>query len=309
MKVLLAEDSRANQMLIRAYVEEAGHEVVIAENGLQAVNMFENEQPDLVILDVTMPVMDGIEAAKEIRKLTDSEQGWIPIVFLSAMTDSNDIVRAIDAGGDDYLTKPIDSIVLNAKLRAMQRIAEMRQELQKANRELKLITEKDGLTGLANRRHFDAAMLKEVKRCARTKKPLSIVMCDIDKFKLFNDNYGHQSGDDCLRAVSNAMKVVAKRPGDLVARYGGEEFAIILPETDLAGAQKIAELLRTVVNRLAVPHAFSSTADHVTISLGVASSQPQKGDDRDEVIHLLIESADQRLYRAKEQGRNRVVAD
>lgn len=307
MKVLLAEDSRSNQMLIRAYIEEAGHQVITVDNGQQAVDAFRAERPDLVILDVTMPIKDGIEAAKDIHKLSNSVQDWVPIIFLSGMSQSQDIARGIDAGGDDYLIKPIDAVVLNVKLRAMERIAAMREQLHKANRELKMMSVKDGLTGLFNRRHFDETMEKELKRAERSSTPLSLILCDIDHFKLYNDNYGHLGGDDCLKAVAKAMMKVSIRPGDIAARYGGEEFAFILPDTDLQGAQVIAESIRQAIAGLAITHEHSSATEHVTLSCGVASVQPQKHQDLTALTRVLIETADQGLYRAKENGRNQVA--
>ncbi|MBE0439717.1 MAG: diguanylate cyclase [Gammaproteobacteria bacterium] len=306
MKVLLAEDSRSNQMLIKACIEDAGHEVVTANNGQEAIDAFIDDRPDLVLLDVVMPVKDGIETAREIKQLTEQDNDWIPIVFLSAMADAKDIEKAIDAGGDDYLVKPIDAIVLNAKLRAMKRIAKMRHQLHKANLELKLMASRDGLTGLANRRHFDEMLIKELKRSARLKTPLSLILCDIDFFKLFNDNYGHQGGDDCLKAVAKKMQETVKRPGDVLARYGGEEFAVILPETDLAGATHIAKQLKAAIEQLAMPHAYSSVADYVTLSLGVACVDTVDTNFI-EIIRTLIERADKGLYQAKTQGRNQVV--
>ncbi len=307
MKILLADDSRTNQMLIRAYSEEAGHQVEVVDDGQQAVDAFEKERPDLVIMDVNMPVKNGIDATKDIRKLTSLDNDWVPIIFLSGMSESDDIVLGLDAGGDDYLSKPIDARVLAAKLRAMGRISDMRHELSKLNRELKLISVKDGLTGLANRRHFDEVMEKELKRSVRTKTELSLILCDIDQFKLYNDNYGHQGGDDCLKSVAGALINVSNRSGDLAARYGGEEFAFILPETDLQGAKIIAESIRKAVESLAIPHEKSSVGTYVTLSCGVNSILPQQEQDIAVITRELIEVADQNLYKAKEAGRNQVV--
>jgi len=307
MKVLLAEDSKTNQILIRAYIEEAGHEIVIVKDGQEAVDRFSNERPDLVLMDIIMPIKDGIEAAQEIRAQCEQEGDWVPIIFLSAMTESKDIARAIDAGGDDYLTKPVEAIVLNAKLRAMQRIADMRHQLQQANRELRMMTVRDGLTGIANRRHFDEVISKEVKRAMRTGTSVALVMCDIDFFKPYNDNYGHQSGDDCLKYVARTIAKVSKRPGDLVARYGGEEFALVLPETDLSGALAIAEDVRNAVDVLNLSHGYSLAADHVTISGGVMAISPSKGDEIEAIVKQLIKTADKGLYQAKELGRNQIA--
>jgi diguanylate cyclase (GGDEF)-like protein len=309
MKVLLAEDSRTNQMLISSYIEEFGHQVVIVGDGQAAVEAFKQERPDLILMDVIMPVLDGIEAARKIRAMCKENHDWIPIIFLSALSNSNDIAKGIEAGGDDYLSKPVDSIVLNAKLTAMARIADMHEQLDEANRKLTLISAKDGLTGLYNRRHFDEVMGKEFKVVRRIKKPLSVILCDIDHFKAFNDNYGHQGGDDCLKMVAEALQKAVNRPGDMVARYGGEEFVIVLPETVLAGATKIAEIVRQAIENLAIIHAYSSTSEYVTISAGVATMmEVDVGADMEAAIRELIETADKGLYMAKEQNRNCVCS-
>ena len=307
MKVLLADDSSSSRMLIRAYAEESGHQVITVDDGQQAVDAFRQQRPDLVLLDINMPIKNGIDAAKEIRKQTDSEQDWVPIIFLSAMSEPESIALGIDAGGDDYLTKPIDAIVLNAKLRAMERIAKMRLQLQKANHDLKMMAVKDGLTGLFNRRHFDETMSRELKRASRSSTPLSLILCDIDHFKSYNDNYGHQGGDDCLIAVANAMMTISIRPGDLAARYGGDEFCFILPDTDLCGAKIIAESMRQTINSLAISHPNASVVEKVTLSFGVATIQPQKDQNIEALMRVLIETADQGLYWAKKHGRNQVA--
>lgn len=307
MKVLLADDSSSSRKLIRAYTEEAGHQVITVDNGQQVVDAFREQRPDLVLLDVNMPIKDGIEAAKEIRMLTDSEQDWVPIIFLSAISQPEAIAQGIDAGGDDYLTKPIDAVVLNAKLRAMERIANMRLQLHQANRDLKMMAVKDGLTGLFNRRHFDETMLRELKRATRSSSPLSLILCDIDNFKSYNDKYSHQGGDDCLRVIANAMMKVSVRPGDLAARYSGDKFSFILPDTDLRGAQIMAESMRQTVASLAISHADSSVKDHVTLSFGVATIQPQKDQSIEVLMRVMIETADQGLSRAKHNGRNQVA--
>jgi diguanylate cyclase (GGDEF)-like protein len=309
MKVLLAEDSRANQLLISTYIQEFGHEVIAVDNGKEAVDAFRNERPDLVLMDVTMPIMDGYQATTEIRKLSAEIDDWVPIIFLSALTQPDDIAKGIEFGGDDYLTKPIEPVILNAKLIAMSRISKMRNKLEKVNQRLKILTVQDPLTGIANRRHFNTIFEKEFKRALRNSKPISIIMCDIDYFKLFNDNYGHQQGDSCIQRVAKSLAKIAKRPNDLVARYGGEEFVILLPETDLEGAEFVANLLLKRVSNEHIEHKYSLVADHVTMSIGAYSVLPDRADDFDKAMENLLKVADNNLYLAKQRGRNQVAAE
>jgi diguanylate cyclase (GGDEF)-like protein len=309
MKVLLAEDSRANQLLISTYIQEFGHEVIAVDNGKEAVDAFRNERPDLVLMDVTMPIMDGYQATTEIRKLSAEIDDWVPIIFLSALTQPDDIAKGIEFGGDDYLTKPIEPVILNAKLIAMSRISKMRNKLEKVNQRLNILTVQDPLTGIANRRHFNTIFEKEFKRALRNSKPISIIMCDIDYFKLFNDNYGHQQGDSCIQRVAKSLAKIAKRPNDLVARYGGEEFVILLPETDLEGAEFVANLLLKRVSNEHIEHKYSLVADHVTMSIGAYSVLPDRADDFDKAMENLLKVADNNLYLAKQRGRNQVAAE
>jgi diguanylate cyclase (GGDEF)-like protein len=274
---------------------------------LAAIEVFSREKPDIILLDVIMPGIDGIETATRIRAL-EAKGEWTPIIFLSAMTSDEDLERGITAGGDDYIYKPVSEVVLGAKIRAMQRIIQMRtaliattRQLDSANQELKRLSASDGLTGIANRRCFDETLTREWRRARRTKSSVALIMCDVDHFKLYNDTYGHQGGDDCLRNVARAICSVMDRPADIAARYGGEEFAVILPDTPVGGALVVAEKIRHAIHAMNMPHSASSFSK-VTLSLGIAAFAPEG----DEPQQFLIERADRALYRAKHAGRDRV---
>ena len=222
---------------------------------------------------------------------------------MSFLLQFKNFVKGIDAGGDDYLPKPITQRVLSAKLRAMARIADMRKELEAASADLRRLSSIDGLTQLYNRRHFDETLELEWSRSSRTKEPLSLILCDIDHFKAFNDNYGHVAGDDALVRTGKTIMNTLQRPSDLPARYGGEEFAVILPSTPAVGAMVVAEQLRIAMDTIAIPHAFSDAAHIVTMSIGVSTYYPQHS----KAGHIeLLDAADRGLYRAKNKGRNRI---
>jgi diguanylate cyclase (GGDEF)-like protein len=308
MKVLLAEDSLSLLLSTKAMIEAEGHTVVTARDGKEALLLFKEEQPDLVILDIMMPQIDGYEVAAAIR--THLQDDWIPIIFLSGSNECEDIAKGIRIGADDYVTKPVSKILLNAKLSAMQRIADMRQrlvsvtqDLENANNELQAISFRDVQTGIASRRHFEEALEREWGRAQRLQSPIGLVIADLDHFKKYNDQYGRLKGDECLAKVAMALQGSARRPTDLVARYGGEEFAVILPETDEDGGMHVAEGLNMAVWRLQIPHAESAIVEHVTLSVGCASHIPVPGED----VQLLIAAADEALYEAKRQGRNRSI--
>lgn len=307
MKILIVEDSRSNLALLKAYIERLGATVFVAETGTLALAQFADQRPDLVLLDVVLPDIDGFVVAERIRA-SEKPGEWTPIIFLSSLGDDANIEKGIAAGGDDYLHKPVSEIVLGAKIRAMQRLILMRtsllamtRKLDAANQELTRISSSDGLTGLANRRFFDEAISVEWRRARRNSNPVAILMCDVDYFKLYNDTYGHQAGDECLRRIAGALTRHAERPSDVVARYGGEEFAVILPETTIGGALMVAEKIRASVRELGITH-DSSPHGIATLSIGIASAAPGFDNPPDD----LIAGADRALYRAKNEGRDRV---
>jgi len=312
MKVLLIEDTVTSATIVCQLLDKMGLEWVHARDGASGIEAFKEVRPDLVLLDVIMPGMDGFEAARRIRQL-EKDGEWTPIIFLSAKTGDDDLERGIAVGGDDYLAKPVSGAVLRAKICAMQRIAQMRcsllvltRKLDDANRELTRLSSVDGLTGVANRRVFDATLLREWRRSARVGSTISLLVIDVDCFKQFNDAYGHQVGDECLKAVARALDGTSRRPADLVARYGGEEFAVVLPETAEDGARIVAEAMREAVESLGITHRFSSAARVVTVSVGVATTRPERCDEAG--FARLLKSADEALYGAKRAGRNRVLA-
>ena len=284
-------------------------EPVAVESGEKALELFAAEPPSLVLLDVNMAGIDGYETARRMRAA--HPEAWVPIIFLSSSEYDQDLERAIESGGDDYLVKPVSAVVLSAKIRALQRLDKMHQrvlelskDLTTANQRLETLSQQDGLTGVGNRRAFDYRIPLQLAHAARQKEPLSVVLCDVDQFKAFNDHYGHPAGDECLKQVAAALAHSCKRTTDLVARYGGEEFALLLPATPQEGALKVIDVARAELARLAIPHATSQVAGVVTFSAGLASYEA----GRDAHPEALVKRADEALYKAKHLGRNRTVA-
>lgn len=308
MKILVIENTLTALTVVCQQLKKLGLTPIPARDGTTGLERFELDHPDLVLLDVSLPDMDGIQVARRIRS-GEAQSEWTPIIFLTARAGDRDIEEAINAGADDYLIKPVSEVVLGAKVRAMQRLVQMRyslvvlsSRLDEANRELQRLSSVDGLTGIANRRTFDEVLEREWRRCRRSSLPLTLFIGDVDFFKQYNDGHGHQAGDECLRAVAQCLADFVHRPGDLVARYGGEEFAAILPETDLGGALSLADAMRRGIEALGIPHHKSAVSPFVTMSMGVACMHA--GDDVP--ADALLRKADEALYTAKHAGRNRV---
>lgn len=309
MKILLVEDSRAVAALMAERLRALGYEVGIAENGKVALERYREAAPDLVLMDIEMPVMNGFEATSRIRAFESTQQwAWTPIVFLTASDTLENLVTAIEAGGDDFLAKNVPEAVLQAKMKAMSRIALLRRRLAVANRKLEELASRDGLTGLCNRRAMDLHVDAAWADALRLGLPFALLMLDVDHFKNFNDHYGHLAGDDCLRAIASAVGAVVEGLGHVdncphvpfAARYGGEEFAVILPGVSEETYEGVTHAIGEAVRALAIPHAANGNLGMVTVSVGGAHVDRAGGRIAD-----LFRTADLRLYRAKEGGRNR----
>jgi two-component system, chemotaxis family, response regulator WspR len=314
--VLLVDDQpMVGEAVRRALLNESGVEFRYCNDPHEAVGLAKEVKPTVILQDLVMPGVDGIDLVRRYR--ADKATSGIPIIVLSTMEEPRVKSDAFKAGANDYLVKLPDQIELIARIRyhsmayltqrqrddAYSALHESQQKLLETNRELQRLTNSDGLTGLSNRRYFNECIDTEWKRAVRAQSPLSILMVDVDHFKLYNDTYGHLAGDDVLKTVAQTIASNFRRPTDLAARYGGEEFSVILPGTASDELQVIAEKLCRSVEALNLPHSASLTGTVVTISVGGATMVPR----RDETFAALIEAADKALYKAKRTGRNRAV--
>ena len=301
-RVLLVDDQVIIHEALRRMLDDIEDlELHCCSQGVDALQVASALQPNVILQDLVMPDVDGMMLVKYYQANPQTRD--IPIVVLSSREEARTKAEAFTAGANDYLVKLPDRIELLARLRYHARAHVSLLERNAALEELRRIAVTDGLTGLYNRRNFDEIFAKEWRRSRRDQSPLSLVMIDVDHFKQFNDNYGHQAGDDCLVQVATALQSSVCRAGDIVARYGGEEFVGIFPNTDTDGALAIAEKICKAVTDLGIPHEHSLVASQVTVSIGVASILPASDTDREK----LIKAADVALYQAKETGRNRVV--
>ena len=320
--ILVVDDRADNTELLSIMLTLQGYEVEQSNRGIKAIEIAKARPPDLILLDVSMPEMDGFEACQRLK--ADPDTIDIPVIFISALDKVSDKIKAFEYGGNDYITKPFQVEEVVARVRNQLQISRLKTELKakntrleqelskrksiekkllEVNQQLSKLATLDGLTQLANRRKFDEFLSREWQRGQREQHCISLIFCDIDYFKLYNDSFGHQSGDLCLQKVAQAIVSAVKRPADLVARYGGEEFAVILPQTPATNALLVAEKIRQRVKQLDLCHPRSLVSDRVSLSLGVTCAVPNSRYTTDR----LLVTADRALYQAKEQGRDRAV--
>ena len=304
-RILVVDDHEDNIELLRARLEARGYEIHAASDGQAALDQVERVIPDLILLDVMIPKMNGMEVVRRLK--ADKNLPFIPVIMQTALDTTANKVEGLDAGADDYITKPINFAELEAKVNALLRIKSLETELRDRKTEVEVLNDRltrisltDGLTEIDNRRCLEERLHEMWQHSVRLHEPIALIMCDIDKFKSVNDNYGHQAGDSVLKEVARLLKEDA-REIDRVGRYGGEEFLLILPGTVLDAAVTFAERLREKV----AGHTFTYTGGTLrrTISCGVAASPHPRVKDQE----ALLKAADEALYVAKETGRNRVV--
>jgi diguanylate cyclase (GGDEF)-like protein len=291
-RLLVVDDQAVNiQALYQIFAKDS--EVFMATSGKQAIEVCRQKMPDLILLDVLMPDMDGIEVCQILKD--DVETQNIPIIFVTSQDSPEEETRGLEVGAVDFITKPVNPAVVRARVKT-------HLTLKMQSDALRALASIDGLTHLPNRRLFDERLEAEWRACRRAGVSIALIMIDVDHFKKYNDHYGHLEGDNCLRQVAFSLMENSWRGRDLAARYGGEEFVCLMPETELAGAMSKAESLRLKVEALAIPHELSANADWVTISVGVATTIPTDEQSAESLLGI----ADEQLYKAKQAGRNGV---
>ena len=314
-KILVVDDEPVNIQVVSSALESI-YDIVTALSGYEAIDQLKEELPDLILLDIMLPDIDGFDVCKIIK--SDASFVDIPIIFLTALASHECLFKGLDYGGIDYLTKPVDFVLLKLRVRnhleskerhdlvKEQRdvIALQKEQLEIMLARVKQLSNVDNLTGLANRRYFDETLESEIKRASRDLTPLSILLCDLDYFKSYNDRWGHLAGDACLKFVAEILKDSFLRVGDLVARYGGEEFIIVLPNTDSSSATLLAENFRNKVETAKMPEVFCDTSVHLTVSIGIITASNAKNVSAAD----LIESSDRAMYESKHAGRNQVTS-
>lgn len=322
MNILIVDDSVVTRTFLADMLHEAGYENLIMAGSMEEVFAIFNggssdsvcRLVDLVLLDIHLPGKDGIEGCRELKQIEQFQD--VPVIIISGLKQLENLEPAFAAGAIDFLSKPPQRVELAVRVRSAlklksemdrrkareRELLEMTLRLEEVNRELQRLSTHDALTGLANRHAGNEFLSREWLRGARERKDFSIIMLDIDCFKLYNDSHGHLAGDECLKKVAGALQNGLHRPADLLVRYGGEEFMALLPDTGLEGAVIVGIALRDELAARQLPHGSSPVSPFVTISIGIASMGPGE----DVPVEQLIAAADKALYRAKQEGRDRI---
>ena len=304
-RVLIVEDSRTQAEWLAAVLSRDGYQVAMAADGREAIRRVRTDPPDLVLLDMILPDMDGLEVLRVLK--ARSEDQFIPVILLSVKSDLDSRVTGLRIGADDFLAKPFADAEILARAAAMLRIKSLQDQLRAAKAQLEKLSVTDGLTGLYNHRHFEERLADEFRRSQRYSDPVSLMMIDLDHFKSVNDRYGHPVGDRVLRGTAELIRSSIRDP-DICARYGGEEFAVILPKTHVQGALAVGERIVRALRAKAYPLEVADPATgrpaelRITGSLGIAF-YPSKDVTTAE---LLVKHADEALYRAKREGRDTI---
>lgn len=298
-RILVVDDIEDNIKLLSFDLEDDNHTVLTATNGKECLLLARAEDPDLILLDMMMPVMDGKETLRQLK--ADPDLKNIPVIMVSANDGDDDIIEALDIGAHDFVAKPFIYPVLSARMRSALRLKASQEKLREANQLLQKLASFDPLTGAYNRRQFFNLAKAEFSKAERGEQPLSVIMMDIDKFKSINDTYGHAAGDQALIEITRALKHVC-RASDIVSRFGGEEFVICCPNAVLSGAHALAERLRKAIAAIAIQTDCGNKFS-VTTSIGVT------GRLSNDTLETMINRADGLLYQAKHNGRNQTVVD
>jgi len=299
--ILLVEDDAISRKMLEKILINEGFKVASVENGKEALALFREHFFPIVLTDWLMPEMDGSELFKTIRN--EKHEGYVYIILLTAEDSKDDIISGLESGADDYLTKPANHAELVARLKNGLRILDLEKSLKSANEEIRILSITDPLTGIYNRGYLNERLPQEIKRSIRYKRSLSFILCDIDRFKSVNDNYGHLAGDTILKGFVGCITDSIRDQIDWSARYGGEEFLIVLPETDFLGAKHLAERMRAVVSEK--DHIIGDKKVRITASFGVSGFSPDTL-KKNMLVDDMLNHVDKYLYKAKDGGRNRV---
>lgn len=305
MRILIAEDDRPTQRLLQMVLEKLGHEVTATDDGAAAFEAYRRERPDVLISDLMMPHVDGLELCRRLRAheaASPTAGGYTYFVFLTTLNDAESLKAGLGAGADDYLKKPFKQLELEGRLMVARRVTALHKDLARLAEEARQEGRTDALTGVWNRRRMREDLAAMTARAVRYGHHFAVALVDVDHFKRYNDSRGHLAGDEALARVAQVLRAEG-RSGDSVYRYGGEEFLVLLPEQSLREAEIAMERRCASVRELAIPHPASLGSSVLTVSVGLAEHDPAEGG----AFEALIERADRALYRAKTQGRDRLA--